>query len=72
VRPVHDRMPVILDPEVEAAWLEPDTDVKTLLGFLLPAPDDALVMRDVSDAVNDVRQDGAHLIAPRDEQGELF
>jgi putative SOS response-associated peptidase YedK len=72
IRPVHDRMPVILDPELEAPWVQPDTDVETLVGMLVPAPDDSLVMREVSDAVNDVRQDGAHLIAPRDEQGELF
>ena len=72
VRPVHDRMPVILDPGVEAAWIEPEDDLEALLGLLVPAPDDSLVMRDVSDAVNDVRQDGPHLIEPREEQPQLF
>jgi putative SOS response-associated peptidase YedK len=65
-------MPVILDPEAEAEWIRADSDVEALLGLLAPAPDDALVMREVSDAVNDVRRDGPHLIDPRDEQGELF
>ena len=72
LRPVHDRMPVILDPEVEGAWIEPDDDVESLLGLLVPAPDDSLVLREVSDAVNDVREDGPHLISPREEQPQLF
>ena len=72
VRPVHDRMPVILDPGVEAAWIEPGDGLEALLGLLVPAPDDSLVMREVSDAVNDVRQDGPHLIEPRQEQPQLF
>ena len=72
LRPVHDRMPVILDPGAEAAWIASDDDPEELLGLLVPAPDESLVLREVSDAVNDVRQDGEHLIAPRDEQGALF
>jgi len=72
IRPIHDRMPVVLAPEVEAAWLDPDLDTDELAELLVPAPDGALVMRAVSDAVNDVRRDGAHLIDPREEQRALF
>ena len=42
------------------------------LDLLVPAPDDALVAREVSDLVNDVRKDGPALIEPREEQGALF
>jgi putative SOS response-associated peptidase YedK len=72
IRPIHDRMPVILDPAVEAAWLDPDADVDELLGLLVPLPADALRAREVSDLVNDVRKDGPELIEPREEQTALF
>jgi putative SOS response-associated peptidase YedK len=64
VRPIHDRMPVILERELEAAWLDPATSLDELTGLLGPAPDQALVAREVSDLVNDVRKDGPELIAP--------
>ena len=64
VRPVHDRMPVVLDPAVEAAWIDPDAAVDDLLELLRPAPEDALQARDVGDAVNDNREDGPHLLEP--------
>jgi putative SOS response-associated peptidase YedK len=62
VAPIHDRMPVILDQEGESAWLDPDAPADQLLGLL--APTDDLVVTEVSDAVNDVRQDGPALIEP--------
>jgi putative SOS response-associated peptidase YedK len=62
VVPIHDRMPVILTREAEAAWLDPDTGQADLLSFL--APTDDLLVTEVSDAVNDVRQDGPSLIEP--------
>jgi putative SOS response-associated peptidase YedK len=44
---IHDRMPVILLPEDEDEWLNPDlTEPQDLLPFLKPYPDDLLtVMR---------------------------
>jgi len=72
MRPIHDRMPVVLDPALEAKWLDPDADVDELLELLTPPRDDALVAREVNDFVNDVRQDGPDLIAPREEQPSLF
>lgn len=65
IRPIHDRMPVILDPSLEAAWLDPEADEEELLAMLRPLPSDLLEMREIANAVNDVRNDGPDLIAPR-------
>ena len=62
VAPIHDRMPVILDPDSEAAWLDPAWSEADLAALL--APTDDLVVTEVSDAVNDVRQNGPALIQP--------
>jgi putative SOS response-associated peptidase YedK len=62
VAPVHDRMPVILDREGEAAWIDPGAGPEDLRSLLVPTDD--LVVTEVSDAVNDVRQDGPALIEP--------
>jgi putative SOS response-associated peptidase YedK len=68
INPIHDRMPVVLSPEGEAAWLDPELAEKELLSLLAPAPSESLVTREVGDAVNDVRDDGAQLIEPRPAQ----
>jgi putative SOS response-associated peptidase YedK len=66
-------MPVVLQPEAEALWLDQDADEADLLGVLAPAPEDALVAREIGDFVNDVRDDGPHLIEKRAEaQPQLF
>ena len=62
VAPIHDRMPVILDQGDEGEWLDPATDEDRLRALL--APTDDLSVTEVSDAVNDVRQDGPALIEP--------
>jgi putative SOS response-associated peptidase YedK len=72
VRPIHDRMPVVLKPELEAAWLDPAAEPGDLMPLLAPPPDDLLVSREVGDFVNDVREDGPHLIEPRQEEPSLF
>jgi putative SOS response-associated peptidase YedK len=55
-------MPVILDERGESAWLDPEASGAELLALL--APTDDLVVTEVSDAVNDVRQDGPALVEP--------
>jgi putative SOS response-associated peptidase YedK len=62
VAPIHDRMPVILGQDAEARWLDPTASAGELRGLL--APTDDLLVTEVSDAVNDVRQDGPALIEP--------
>jgi putative SOS response-associated peptidase YedK len=64
VRPIHDRMPVILDREAEGRWIDPGADPGELLGLLRPAPAGRLSVREVGDAVSDVREDGPHLLEP--------
>jgi len=60
--PIHNRMPVILDPDSEPTWIDPDADPSTLLSLLRPAPEDLLTTLEVADAVNNVREDGPHLL----------
>jgi putative SOS response-associated peptidase YedK len=62
VAPIHDRMPVILSEEAESAWLDPERSEGELMKLLRPT--DELEVTEVSDAVNDVRQDGPALIEP--------
>ena len=62
VAPIHDRMPVILEREAEAEWLQPEAGPDQLAALLVPTDD--LTVTEVSDAVNDVRQDGPALIEP--------
>jgi putative SOS response-associated peptidase YedK len=62
VAPIHDRMPVILAEADEAGWLDPGATEQRLQALL--APTDDLILTEVSDAVNDVRQDGPALIEP--------
>ena len=65
IRPLHDRMPVILPPDAWAAWLDPaNDDVEDLRGLLVPAPDELLRLTMVGDAVSNVRNDGPHLLDP--------
>ena len=62
---VHDRMPVIVDKDDWATWLDPENhDVESLGLLLKPASDDVLVMHPVSTGVNNVRNKGAELTDP--------
>ena len=65
LRPIHERMPVVLPPDAWAAWLDPgERDLALLRSLLVPAPDDAVAVHPVSTRVNDVRNDGADLVEP--------
>jgi len=61
---LHDRMPAILPPDAWDEWLDAGShDTDALQHLLVPAPDDAIALRPVGPAVNDVRNDGPHLVA---------
>lgn len=64
VRPIHDRMPVILPRDAEAAWLDGSAEVEDLTPLLVPSREE-LEAREVNDLVNSVREDGPALIEPR-------
>jgi putative SOS response-associated peptidase YedK len=61
--PLHDRMPVILDPDAESTWLDPATPRAGLAELLRPLPAAATSIRPVGPAVNDARYDGAECLA---------
>src|SRR5690606_15993384 len=63
--PIHDRMPVILQPDAFRQWLEGgDADPDDLLALLRPYPADQLVARPVSRLVNSPHTDAPECIAP--------
>jgi putative SOS response-associated peptidase YedK len=67
VRPVHDRMPVILPRSAWDTWLDPElADLDTLGKLLVPAPSSVVDLHPVSTEVNNVRNKGAHLVDPVD------
>ncbi|WP_296809802.1 SOS response-associated peptidase [Thiocapsa sp.] len=63
VQPLHDRMPVILAPEVVDVWLDRTADPARLSQVLRPCPEERLAMYPVARAVGNVRNEGAELIA---------
>lgn len=72
MRPVHDRMPVILPPSAWDEWLDPDNDdIDTLGRLLVPAPPRLIRMTPVSTLVNNVRNKGPELIEPAPEPATL-
>lgn len=63
MRPIHNRMPVVVPDDAWDRWLDPSLpDPGELQGLLVPAPDDDLEAYPVSRAVNNVRNDGPELI----------
>ena len=64
---VHDRMPVIIQPEDEAFWLDRQIDATQALEALLtPPPEDAITAHQVRSDKRP-REDDATLIDPLDE-----
>lgn len=57
LRPIHDRMPVILARDCYAQWLDPRAPAATLMPLLAPCPEEWLARTPVGPRVNDVRYD---------------
>ena len=69
VSPVHDRMPVILPPELESRWLDPELqDPTELVQILNPFPNELITMHQVSRDVNSAKTDAAHMVEPIDAE----
>jgi len=61
---LHDRMPVVVDPERWDDWLDPDADVDELRSLLVPPREVPLTVQRVGTRVNDVRNNDARLLDP--------
>lgn len=71
VVPIHDRMPVILCPEQQAAWLDPDLESPYALEPLFaPLAEGRLRLVPVSERVNKVQHDDPDCLAPAEPEAE--
>jgi putative SOS response-associated peptidase YedK len=60
---IHDRMPLLVEPERYAAWLDPSaSDAEELKKLLVPAAPGRLEAYPVSTEVNNVRNNGPELV----------
>ena len=66
IKPIHHRMPVIVQPEDYAIWLDPKTDAAKLRELLAPAPDGVLTAHRVSFKVNKPAFDAPECVEPFD------
>jgi putative SOS response-associated peptidase YedK len=65
VRPIHNRMPVILQPEDEEQWLDASrTPFVKAKSLLQPYPEELMDAHDVSTIVNSAKYDGPDCIQP--------
>jgi putative SOS response-associated peptidase YedK len=74
VRPIHDRMPVVIPESAWDLWLDPTITAAPALaelkGLLVPADEDWLEAYRVSRRVNDVRNDDPALVEPLSDAAE--
>jgi len=62
---IHDRMPVILDPDAFDVWLDPDMhDLDELTALVRAVPPGIITHHPVSPRVGNVRNNDADLVAP--------
>ena len=62
---IHDRMPMTIEPDRWEAWLDPDqTDPHAVRSLLVPAARGRLEAYPVGREVNNVRNNGPHLVEP--------
>jgi putative SOS response-associated peptidase YedK len=62
---IHDRMPLLVDPENYARWLDPAvSDPHAVSGLLVPAAPGRLEAYPVSTLVNNVKNNGPELVEP--------
>jgi len=62
-RPIHNRMPVILEERAADDWMNPgEADPLSLKRLLIPAADDLLLAQPASPLANSVRNDGPELL----------
>lgn len=69
---LHARMPVVLDREQAARWMDARTNLEELSALMRPGPAGRFQTREVSQRVNNVRHDDEACIAPAGTQAGLF
>lgn len=69
LKPIHDRMPVIVSPGDYDRWLDPETETKALESLLKPYRGDDLERYPVSTIVNSPKNDSENCVQ-RAENGE--
>lgn len=62
IKDIHDRMPAILTPELEEAWLSNDITAKQLINEIIPYAEEQMIARKVSDKVNNVKKNDSSLL----------
>ncbi len=72
LRPLHDRMPVILDRGHHEAWLAVSNPAADLQGLMRPLASDLVTYRAVSRRVNRPEYDDEACIQPVEGQADLF
>lgn len=66
---IHDRMPMVIRPDLWADWLDPgNNNTGDVRGLLAPAISGELISYPVSTAVNSVRNNGPGLIEPAEPE----
>ena len=64
-RPIHDRMPVILEPGVWDAWLDPATqDAAALRALVVPYPAEGMMAWPIGAWVGNARNQGPRCVEP--------
>ena len=62
---VHDRMPVVVEPQAFNLWLDcANVDAMTAAALIVPAAEDLFECYEISPAVNRVANDSAQLVEP--------
>jgi putative SOS response-associated peptidase YedK len=59
---IHDRMPVIIEPELYGRWLDPGTDEKTLSSLFAPFPEKKILAYPVGIEVNNPKNDNPNCL----------
>ena len=70
LRPIHERMPVVLHPEDFSTWLSRDTNPSDAQALLKSAPEDFFRLVPVSTRINSADNDDPHLLDHDDSEPE--
>ncbi len=62
VRPIHDRMPVIISENLYDIWLLPGTDISRVISLLSPYPDQEMQIYPISKLVNNPQNDSPEIL----------